>query len=195
MSYINHWLTNLLEILIFCWLTNQLLWRHSPALLCFIGWKRVLSAIVLIDHIKAQNGLKQDWLIQYFNTSSVLRYEPSVEQHSTVVWEAWLNREHCEQRSRVFSCRLHSLLMLTWGQGASWQEKGNLRWANAALASATQICKGWWECFSVWHLFCACHVSAVALWSGETLFWSDFVCGGVLHLSLREMLYQQRDSF
>lgn len=60
----------------------------------------------------------------------------SLQQNNIVVacGEACLNHEHCEQPNRVFSRRLHSLLMLTWGQDASQQESGNLRWVSVTLA-------------------------------------------------------------
>lgn len=50
---------------------------------------------------------------------------------------AWAIK-YCEQPNRVFSCRLHSLLMFTWVQDASQQESGKLRWTSAAMASAPQ---------------------------------------------------------
>lgn len=57
---------------------------------------------------------------------------------SSVCGEACLNHGYCEKRNRMFSCRLLSLLMLTWGQNASQPESGNFRWESVTLASATQ---------------------------------------------------------
>lgn len=117
------------------------------------------------------------------------------------------------QGNWVFSCRLHLLLMLTWGQDAPQQESGKLSWVSVTLASDAQICKGGWESFRVWHqaneeasefkpelVSVTVYSSRAVLWRvWRTLDWSDFVCVcvgvGVLYLSLWETLYPQRDSF
>lgn len=136
----------------------------------------------------------------------------SLLQDVTVVVcrDACLSHKYCEQPNRVFSCRLHSLLMFTRVQDASQQQSGKLRWTSAAIASAPQtdryatvdgrvsVCDIRQKEHHSLHLFSVTRRfwhSSLSGESGEHFSFLILCVWACFHLSLWETLYPHRDSF
>lgn len=122
---------------------------------------------------------------------------------------ASLNYAHCEQCDRVFSCRVHSLLMLTRGQDTSQQELGKHRWLSVPLATQTvvgrqrqfqHVTSERWSNVNIYTCTCCSlclfyfHRLRVSLENSSPLWFAIFK-SLLLYLSLWETLSPQRDSF